>query len=215
MSLTTLHQSLGSREGQACRYQANVSPFAGLQSATDSGFADLGRLVAQGEVVGLCTAEPVSVPDGWQVVLARLVEQMICTELTRSPPAQAPEVLTERDVPEMLALTAATEPGPFLPQTPQMGRYYGIRSAGGELISMAGERAQLERFTEISAVCTAPAARGQGHAGSLVTFLAAQILAEGRTPFLHVKRENEARLLYERIGFRTRQAMNLTVVARQ
>ena len=39
------------------------------------------------------------------------------------------------------------------------------------------------------------------------------IFAEGRTPFLHVKTENGARRVYERLGFRVRRAIRLTVVA--
>ena len=64
----------------------------------------------------------------------------------------------------MLALAAATEPGPFLPETIRMGRYFGTRSRDGRLMAMAGERLRLNGFTEISAVCTHPDFRGQGHA---------------------------------------------------
>jgi predicted GNAT family acetyltransferase len=56
----------------------------------------------------------------------------------------------------MLKLSAATEPGPFLPQTIQMGSYFGIRASDGRLIAMAGERLQSTAFAEIRAVCTYP-----------------------------------------------------------
>ena len=56
------------------------------------------------------------------------------------------------DVPEMLELTAATEPGPFLAQTIKMGSYFGIRASDGRLVAMAGERLQCTEFVEISAV---------------------------------------------------------------
>jgi predicted GNAT family acetyltransferase len=114
----------------------------------------------------------------------------------------------------MLALTAATEPGPFLPGTIQMGDYFGIRSKQGKLIAMAGERLKLVGFTEISAVCTDPEYRGQGFSRALVTFLAARILAEEKLPFLHVKSENGAKSLYESIGFQVRRTVHLTVVTR-
>jgi GNAT superfamily N-acetyltransferase len=39
------------------------------------------------------------------------------------------------------------------------------------------------KCTEISAVCTHPEFRGRGYARDLTTFLAAQILAAGKTPF--------------------------------
>ena len=66
---------------------------------------------------------------------------------------------------------------------------------------MAGERLQSAAFSEISAVCTHPEFRGRGYARDLVTFLTSQILAAGKTPFLHVKSENEAKVLYQKIGF--------------
>ncbi len=98
----------------------------------------------------------------------------------------------------MLAHAWVTEPGPFLPETIQMGRYFGIRSNDGRLIAMAGERLKLNGFTEISAVCTDPGFRGHGHAGALVACLVAQTLEEGRVPFLHVKAENGAKSLYKK-----------------
>jgi predicted GNAT family acetyltransferase len=113
----------------------------------------------------------------------------------------------------MLELTAATDPGPFLPQTIQMGSYFGIRASDGRLVAMAGERLQSTAFAEISAVCTHPESRGRGYARDLTTFLAAQILAAGKTPFLHVKSENGAKVVYQKIGFRLRAAICLTVIS--
>jgi predicted GNAT family acetyltransferase len=99
----------------------------------------------------------------------------------------------------MLELTAATEPGPFLPQTIQMGSYFGIRSSNRRLVAMAGERLRSTAFTEISAVCTHPEFRGHGYARDLTTFLAAQILAAAKTPFLHVKSENGAKVVIRKL----------------
>ena len=137
---------------------------------------------------------------------------MVC-EASLEPPRVLPVTLGATDVPEMLELTAATEPGPFLPQTIQMGSYFGIRASDGRLVAMAGERLQSTAFAEISAVCTHPEFRGRGYARALVTFLAAQIVAAGKTPFLHVKSENGAKVVYEKIGFRLRAAICLTVIS--
>src|SRR6266404_4093108 len=101
----------------------------------------------------------------------------------------------------------------FLPQTIQMGNYFGIRASDGRLVAMAGERLQSTAFAEISAVCTLPEFRGRGYARALVTFIAAQILAAGKTPFLHVKSENEAKVVYQKIGFRLRAEIWLTVIS--
>ena len=60
---------------------------------------------------------------------------------------------------------------------------YALRASDGRLAAMAGERLQSIAFAEISAVCTHPEFRGRGYARDLTTFLAAQILAAGKTPF--------------------------------
>jgi predicted GNAT family acetyltransferase len=73
----------------------------------------------------------------------------------------------------MLELTAATEPGPFLPQPIQMGSYFEIRASDGRLVAMARARLQSNAFAEISAVCTLPEFRGRGYARALVMFIAA------------------------------------------
>src|SRR5215467_14372400 len=98
------------------------------------------------------------------------MDQMVC-EASLVSPSVASLPLGTTDVPEMLELTAATEPGPFLPQTIRMGSYFGIRASDGRLVAMAGERLRSTAFAEISAVCTHPEFRGRGYAPALVTFL--------------------------------------------
>ena len=118
------------------------------------------------------------------------------------------------DVPEMLELVAETEPGPFLPRTIELGDYLGIRR-GGALIAMAGERFRLDGWTEISAVCTDPAQRGQGLASRLVGALIAAIQDRSERVFLHVLATNTGAIrLYQELGFQIRQTATLTVVTR-
>jgi len=211
-ALTTEHQRFARSHGLARRYPPDVSPFAAVLYPTEDAFADLQRLVSPGEHVAFFTANPFDVPGGWQVDRSRWIDQMICEASLDLPPV-APLPLGTTDIPEMLELTAATEPGPFSPQTIQMGSYFGIRASDGRLVAMAGERLQSTAFAEISAVCTLPEFRGRGYARDLVTFLAAQILAAGKTPFLHVKSENGAKLVYQKIGFRLRSEIWLTVIS--
>jgi len=211
-ALTTEHRTLARSHGLARRYPPDVSPLAALLHPTNDAFADLRQLVSPGEHVALFTASSFEVPGDWQVDRSRWIDQMICEASVASPPV-APLALGTTDVPEMLELTAATEPGPFLPQTIEMGSYFGIRASDGRLVAMAGERLQSTAFTEISAVCTHPDFRGRGYARALTTFLAAQILAAGKIPFLHVKSENGARVVYQQIGFHLRTAICLTVIS--
>lgn len=211
-SLTSTHANMARSNGSARRYASQVSRLAAMSKPTPAAFADLAALVPPEEHVGLFTAEPLPVPDDWETIRCRSIEQMICTELTWEA-RSVPLPLGREDVPEMLVLTAATEPGPFLAETIQMGRYFGIRADDGRLIAMAGERLKPDGFTEISAVCTAPEFRGRGFARTLTAYLVAQTLDEGKIPFLHVKAENEAKFLYQKLGFRVRRTIQLTVIS--
>ena len=95
-----------------------------------------------------------------------------------------------------------------------MGRYWGHVDADDRLLAMAGERLHLTGFTEISAVCTHPDARGRGLAAALTRHVAPRaILERGETPFLHVAADNDAALrVYERLGFRRRRTVDFAFV---
>jgi predicted GNAT family acetyltransferase len=67
--------------------------------------------------------------------------------------------------------------------------------------------------TEISAVCTDPAARGRGLATRLVLAVAAGIRARGELPFLHASADNTTAIrLYEQLGFRLRARPSFVAV---
>jgi predicted GNAT family acetyltransferase len=109
------------------------------------------------------------------------------------------------DVPEMIRLAELTRPGPFCPRTTALGTHLGVRE-DGVLVAMAGERLRPPGWTEISAVCTAPAARGRGHASTLVHALAQRIVHRGERPFLHVAADNaNAIALHRSLGFAVRR----------
>jgi predicted GNAT family acetyltransferase len=40
-----------------------------------------------------------------------------------------------------------------------------------------------------------------------------EVFAAGKFPMLHVKNENGAKVLYEKIGFKTRREIQLSVIA--
>ncbi|GCB01182.1 GNAT family N-acetyltransferase [Mycolicibacterium sp. NCC-Tsukiji] len=112
----------------------------------------------------------------------------------------------------MTALVERTKPGPFLPRTIELGTYLGIRDADGSLIAMAGERMRPTGYTEISAVCTAPEARGQGLASRLIRAIAHGIRGRGETPFLHTSSDNPAQNLYTAMGFKLTRSVPLEIV---
>lgn len=209
-SLRGRHARLGRRLGRAATYLPHVATFSAVPAdADEADWAALARLLGPGAFADMfsCPALP---PADWEPVFTLEGRQMI------RPVGSGPDLvpgaagadvveLGPADVPEMLDLVARTEPGPFWPGTRELGTYLGVRE-GGRLVAMAGERLRPPGWTEISAVCTAPEARGRGHAARLVSALAARILARGEQPFLHVAEANtSATALYERLGFVSRK----------
>jgi predicted GNAT family acetyltransferase len=119
-------------------------------------------------------------------------------------------VLGASDTDDMVDLAARTQPGPFTSGTRLLGTYLGFRREG-QLIAMAGERLHPEGWTEISAICTDPAARGQGLATRLTRAVAHGIRQRGETPLLHVASTNENAIrLYRAMGFEPRREIVYT-----
>ncbi|PWI13196.1 GNAT family N-acetyltransferase [Streptomyces sp. Act143] len=209
-SLRGPHAHLGRRLGRAASYVPGVATFSAVPADAEAAdWADLAQLLGGGQFADLfsCTATP---PDDWEPVFVLEGRQLIrpadssVEQVAAVGEAEVVE-LGAADVPEMLDLVTRAEPGPFWPRTHELGTYLGIRD-GGRLVAMAGERLRPPGWTEISAVCTAPEARGRGHARRLVGSLADRITSRGERPFLHVAEGNSGALaLYERLGFESRK----------
>ncbi|QXC60867.1 GNAT family N-acetyltransferase [Aquihabitans sp. G128] len=213
-SLTTGHGELAEVHGRARRYPPDVSPFAAVDGFDDEAWDDLATLAGPGGRVVLFRDRIPSPPAGWRELLRGPGHQLVLGAggLQRVAPVDTVR-LTERDVPEILALVRATEPGPFLDRTVTMGRYHG-HVHGGRLVAMAGERLHPAGFTEISAVCTAAHARGRGLASALTQHVADAILARGEVPLLHVASTNAgAQRVYERLGFEQRRVVDFVALA--
>lgn len=196
------HRHLGEFAGGAARYRPGVSPFAAVADLADPRcWEDLATLVGPGNSF-LITPMP-DAPTQWTGGRVRGLQMVGTAMRGKAEPEAVP--LGPDDVPEMLDLVRATRPGPFEPDTIEMGDYFGVRR-GGRLIAMAGERLRLPGWTEISAVCTDPEHRGQGLAARLMRHVAVGILDRGETPFLHVADDNASAIrLYEALGFTVRR----------
>jgi ribosomal protein S18 acetylase RimI-like enzyme len=209
-SLTGPHARFAEAQGNVLRYPVDVCPLAAMPDEPDGAdWTDAAGLAGPGGWLALAAVE-VSPPAGWEVRLIGEGVQMTGDDLdTAADPEAVP--LGAADVPEMLELTARTKPGPFLPRTGELGTYLGIRREG-RLVAMAGERLHPAGWTEISAVCTDEAWRGQGLAARLTRAVGAGIRARGEVPFLHALATNAAIGLYEELGFRHRLAVLFAVV---
>jgi predicted GNAT family acetyltransferase len=214
-ALTTRQQALAEGSDHARRYPIAITPFADMPELSPRGFASLGAMMLGSEIAVLFTPDAVTAPAEFKVVLAETGEQMIGT------PAEVPagdvDILTlgVPDVPDMMALTSLTKPGPFSARTHELGTFFGIR-IGGELVAMAGERMKPADYTEMTAVCVHPAHRGHGYGQILLGAIARQIAARGEIPFLHVFTHNESAIaLYRRQGMEIRRRFHVTVLQKQ
>ncbi len=198
--------------GGARRFDPTVSVFAAVDEFTPQVWDDTRQLVGPGGIAVFFRAEIPPPPDGWTVLQDLPGFQMVRHQQVTPRSNSTWRELTADDVPAMVALTALTKPGPFEQRTIELGRYVGAFE-GDELVAMAGERFQLERFTEVSAVCTHPDHRGKGLAEQLSDVVAAGISERGSTPILHVAGTNHnARRVYERLGFQVRRQIAVNVL---
>jgi GNAT superfamily N-acetyltransferase len=226
------HARFAETSGTAVRYPAEVAPFAafanpgpgpgagsgsgpgaGSGALPETAWKDLAQLVDRGGDQIAIVGPALTAPPGWQIGWQDTGLQFIGDDVV--PLEDDPEIvpLTGADVPQMLDLVALTKPGPFRSRTIELGAYLGIRR-GGRLIAMAGERMHLPGNTEISAVCTDPAHRGQGLGGRLVRAVSTGILRRGKVPFLHSTSSNtNAIRLYGALGFRLRRRITFTVLS--
>ena len=218
-SLEGAHARLARRVGGARAYLADVSTFCAVAPPSGSDmlmpsgsdeWADVARLLGPGGFADMFDC-PVLPPAHWETVFA--VDGLQLLGPARVDRRVVPDLLDgaelvelgDADRGEMLDLAGRTRPGPFWSRTPDMGLYLGVRR-GGELVAMAGERLRPPGWTEISAVCTAPEARGRGYAAHLVAALVDRISDRGDRPFLHVVHDNVGAIeLYARLGFRVRR----------
>lgn len=155
--------------------------------------------------VGFMSQMRLNIPSCWEPVIEVPGYQMVFNVATNIAQVTIELIpLTEEHVPQMLELTQLTKPGPFDVQTIEFGEYYGVFD-GGELVAMTGQRMHPFNNTEISAVCTHPNYLGRGYAKQLMLHQLHLITAEGKTPFLHVKSDNERAInIYKSLGFNIR-----------
>jgi ribosomal protein S18 acetylase RimI-like enzyme len=212
-ALTTRQAGLAVGGPRARRMAPEYGPFGAAADGSAEALAALAALPVAGGLA-LVEAAPGALPDEATLVQAGPLNQMIAETPVAPPEPRGFEIvaLGEADADEMQALAALTRPGPFAAATHRLGRFLGVRWEG-RLAAMAGERMKLPGYTEVSAVCVHPDARGRGYAQALTRAAAARIAADGETAFLHVFPDNLGAIrIYESLGFRLRRVMALRVL---
>lgn len=183
-------------------FPAEFSPFAGFEQGLTDGFDRLHALLPVGRSILFARPETLTeFPFGWRIKVHIPGLQFVHRQLQPYLPLSNIIPLQVHHIPDMISLTRLTRPGPFDVRTIEFGNYHGIFE-NGKLVAMAGERLHVEKFSEISAVCTHPDYLGNGYATDLLQYLIQRILAKGETPFLHVRADNQRAIeVYQRLGF--------------
>jgi len=197
-------------------FPASIAPFTGLKEINQNGFNALYELIPAKRTIALVSPGDITVTNQWTVKNKVKVFQMLNGN---NGPAETNHheilPLQVKHIPQMLALTRLTNPGPFHERTIELGNYYGI-FCNEQLVAMAGQRMHAGQYLEISAVCTEPGYHGKGYATLLMRHMTAIIKAQMRTPFLHVLTENARAIkLYESLGFVTRREMLVYVLQKK
>ncbi|WP_342648526.1 GNAT family N-acetyltransferase [Mucilaginibacter sp. CSA2-8R] len=188
-------------------FDAEVSPFVGLREANENNLLALYYALPTGSVKLLALPMQISISKPWTLLSGMDGFQMIY-QSTEILPLNADKAeilpLTDAHIPQMLALTKLTNPGPFGSKTIAFGHYTGIFE-GEQLVAMAGQRLHAVPYAEISAVCTHPDHLGKGYAKQLLSYQVNRVLAASGIPYLHVRHDNyRAIQVYESLSFEKR-----------
>jgi predicted GNAT family acetyltransferase len=214
-ALHTKHRHFALQAGDACRYPADVAPFAAVASPSSDALLQLHSLLMPVESVWII-GESYPQPEKLAFEQTLVCLQMVLPAKIASP-KQTIEILplSNDHAPEMVALTDLAFPGFFRARTCEMGSYFGIRS-NGRLIAMGGERLTLDGYPEISGICTHPDHRGKGYAENLIWHLVRNHRREGLVSWLHVSATNQRAIdLYRRMGFTEVRKVTLHRVSRK
>jgi len=213
-ALQSGHRHLALAAGAACRYPADVAPFAAVAAPGAAELRDLHSLLAPKEAVWLFIGHDPDFPELHVEAILSCVQMVLPPHSSPAAADHESVTLSQEHAGEMVALTDIAFPGFFRIRTCAMGTYYGIRS-GDALVAMSGERMLLHGYPEISAVCTHPAHRGRGYAASLVRRLAREHREQDRVSWLHVGADNRHAIeLYARLGFEAVRTVTLRRVRR-
>jgi predicted GNAT family acetyltransferase len=214
-ALRTTHCRFAALAGNACRYPADVAPFAAIAAPDRSAFEAFRSLLLPGESVWVIGDRYPSMPELTCEETLECLQMVLPREVEPPDPALEIVQLSQANAQEMVTLTDLAFPGFFRVRTCEMGTYYGVR-ANGDLIAMGGERLMVQDYAEISGVCTHPAHRGRGLAAGLIWQLVRDHRRDSRVSWLHVGAANRRAIeLYCRMGFKVVRQVSVNRISRK
>lgn len=214
-ALISGNEQLSYGNGQVRFFDKGVSPFAAFKENTADSFRLLYEMLPHNGPVLFVTPVETEIPATWKVLQLIKGLQMVYDVVKTQDEMQIELVpLTDKHVPQMLALAKLTNPGPFAEKTIDFGHYQGVFE-NDKLVAMAGQRLHVFNYAEVSAVCTHPDHTGKGYARQLLLYHINRIKAASGIPFLHVRYDNERAIkVYENLGFSTRREVYFYVMVK-
>jgi GNAT superfamily N-acetyltransferase len=198
-------------------FSPEISPFVGFPDFSLNKLDLLYHIIPDQRTLAIISPKDMVIPDQWEIIEHMKALQMIHDNPASPGTADTHLIpLQKKHVPEMIALTGMTHPGPFLKRTIEFGNYFGIFNNNNQLVAMAGQRLHVNEYMEISAVCSHPDYLGKGYASQLITHQIHRIKAEARIPFLHVKDDNTKAIhLYKKLGFEARKQLDIYIIQKK
>lgn len=209
-ALISGNKKLSNGTENARHFSNDVAPFVGLKEASTENFEELYHMLPFESVFAFFNPTEISIAPPWLVLNHLKCLQMVFHTVLEPVVSDARIIpLHSTHVPQMIALTQLTKPGPFFANTIEFGNYHGIFEAD-ELVAMAGNRMHPFHYTEISAVCCHPDHSGKGYARMLLQNQIRLIQKNDNIPFLHVRADNERAIkVYKDLGFETRSEVSI------
>jgi ribosomal protein S18 acetylase RimI-like enzyme len=213
-ALHSRHASLAEGGELAKRYPETMSAFSAVAEVNGDSTSALASLTKPGGTILQVQAMSLAQPAGFETFVSATLVQMTADRPLERVSDERIKPLGWLDAADMLELASMTKPGPFSLRAQDFGPFWGIRE-GGRLIAMAGNRLRQPGFTELSGVCVHPEYQGKGLGRLMSLYVAERIQESGDVPYLHAYSTNAQAIgLYEKIGFRLRERMNMSIMRR-
>src|ERR1700712_4556851 len=109
-------------------FSPEVSPFVGMTESSPENFKLMHQLLPFESPVLYITPRQIDIPALWKELQCIRAFQMVYDHPEQPTPGSDMELvpLSDEHIPQMLALTRLTNPGPFAARTIEFGHYQGV-----------------------------------------------------------------------------------------
>lgn len=211
-ALKSRQSYLAQSNGVAIAFDPDFAAFAALEEYSPKAFDDLTKLKMGDDGFWMLETKIIEPHANFTLEKTAHCKQMIFDyEVEIENDIEVVE-LGQEDAKAMHELALLCKPGPFFARTNELAKFIGVK-IDNRLVSMMGERMQIDGYSELSALATHPDFQGKKWGKYLLNLVTKRILARGQIPFLHVYTWNEIGIKnYESLGFKLRQDIYVSVL---